>query len=341
MPLVETSESGLLPGIMNIGSLLLHGRTVLAPLAGITNLPFRKMVKSQGCALVCSEMISAKGLFYNSEKTLMLLDTMPDERPLSVQIFGSEPESMAEAARMIEKRGCADIIDINFGCSVKKVVKTGAGAALMKDIRLSEKIIQAVRGATNLPFTIKIRTGWDSSGHQAFEIARMAETNGVDAVVFHPRSALQGFRGRADWSLIKNLKEHISIPVLGNGDIVSPQDGVRMIHETGCDAVMVGRAAMGNPFILSQIDHLLIGTPEQAFSREDVFRMMETLIAGYVDYFGGRKACRMLRSRLVWFVRGWPECSRFRRDMTLIQTHEDALYLIHTYEQTLQQKGFL
>ena len=229
------------------------------------------MVKSQGCALVCSEMISAKGLFYNSEKTFMLLDTKPDESPLSVQIFGSDPQSMSDAARVIEDRACADIIDINFGCSVKKVLKTGAGAALMQDITRAEKIIRAVRCATKLPFTIKIRTGWDSSGCQAFDIAKMAEANGVDAVAFHPRTALQGFRGRADWSLIKMLKQQLSIPVLGNGDILSAKDGVRMIHETGCDGVMVGRAAIGNPFILSQIDHMLMGRSTQAITPRSCF----------------------------------------------------------------------
>lgn len=337
---VEQSQVENLPPQreIKIGSLLIKGSSVLAPLAGVTNLPFRKIIKKCGCALVCSEMISARGLFHNSEKTFLLLDTCPDERPLSVQIFGAEPGPMADAARMIQERNCADIIDINFGCSVKKVVKTGAGVALMNDISRAEEIIKAVRAAVSLPFTIKIRTGWEPSGCQAFDIAGMAEKNGVDAVTFHPRTATQGFRGRADWSLIKALKHRLSIPVLGNGDIVSAQDGLRMLRDTGCDGVMIGRAAMANPFIFSEINHLLTGGSGRHIRRETIFRMMEQLIAEYVKYFGEKSACRMLRSRLVWFVKGWPGCSRFRRELTFIENFEDAIDLIRTYERTLQRK---
>ena len=317
---------------MKIGSLELPGHTVLAPLAGITNLPFRRMVKECGCSLVCSEMVSAKGLLYDSTKTYQLLDTIREERPLLVQIFGADPEAMAQAARVIQARGGADILDINFGCSVKKVVKQGAGVALMKEPEVAEKVIRAVRKAISIPFTIKIRSGWDQSGTQAFEIACMAQDNGVDAIAFHPRSAAQGFRGRADWKLIGQLKKKLAIPLIGNGDILTPQDGAKMMAETGCDAVMVGRAAMGNPFIFAGIEALLKGESPELSLISAQFRVMEHLVNSYVDYFGEAVACKMMRGRLTWFVKGMPGCSRFRRDLTTISTREEALKLIGEYE---------
>ncbi len=367
---------------MKIGKVNIEGHTVLAPLAGITNLPFRRIVKQCGCSLVCSEMISVKGVLYKSEKTLSLLQTTPEEKPLSVQIFGSEPKEMAKAAAIIEntpvvtsqsehnicdKEGVlevadvkvADIIDINFGCSVKKVVKTGAGVALMQNIAKAEEVIKAVRDAVSLPFTIKIRSGWDSSGVQAFKLAEIAEKLGVDAITFHPRTASQGFKGKADWSLIKRLKANISIPLIGNGDISSAEDGVRMIKETGCDAVMVGRAAMSNPFILSDIERLLSeyqsedkspnSSDSQSFSdsltksyqnrsSDEIFAMMKELLKSSVDYFGELPACKMMRSRLVWFVKGYPECSKFRQALTNINSMSDALDIINNYQEFLANR---
>jgi len=320
---------------MNIGSLELEGRTVLAPLAGVTNLPFRLIVKECGCALVCSEMVSAKGLLHDSGKTYQLLKTTRREAPLSVQIFGADPGAMAEAAGIIQETGGAAVLDINFGCSVRKVVKQGAGVALMRDIRLAEKVVRAVRKAITIPFMIKIRSGWDSSGCQAFEIARMAQDAGVDAIAFHPRTASQGFKGRADWDLIRRLKQELSIPLIGNGDINTPEDGARMAAETGCDAVMVGRAAMGNPFIFSGIEALFNGELPISPSRSDIFRVMEKLINYYVDYFGETIACKMMRGRLTWFVKGLPGCGRFRRQLTEISTREEALGLIREYEAGL------
>ena len=237
---------------MNIGNIPLENNTVLAPLAGITNLPFRLLAKEAGCGMVCSEMISANGLIHQSKKTLQLMDSALREKPLSVQIFGSKPEVMAEAAKIIEMAG-ADILDINFGCSVKKVVKTGAGVGLMRTPDVAASVITAVRKAVRIPVTIKIRSGWVGSGEQALEIARIAETCGADAISIHPRTATQGFGGSADWSLIKKVKMQASIPVIGNGDITCAEDAVRMLETTGCDGVMVGRAAIGNPSIFSLI----------------------------------------------------------------------------------------
>ncbi|HCY86081.1 MAG TPA: tRNA dihydrouridine synthase DusB [Desulfobacteraceae bacterium] len=320
---------------MKIRTLDIKGLTFLAPLAGITNLPFRQLVKECGCAVVCSEMISAKGIFYNSEKTLTLLRSQPEERPLSVQIFGSEPASMARAAAFIDKSGTADILDINFGCSVKKVVKQCSGVALMKDLGLATDILKAVRGATSLPFTIKIRTGWDRSGDQAMALAQTAQKIGVDAIAMHPRTATQGFRGTADWSQIKRLKTAVDIPVIGNGDINSPEDAAQMLDQTGCDAVMVGRAAMANPFILSQIESFLDNGRYHPPAPAEIFKKMERLTTLYVDYFGEETACKMLRGRLSWFVKGLPGASGFRRQLSQLEGQKQAIEMIRSYEAGL------
>lgn len=320
---------------MKLKDLSIPGKTFLAPLAGITNLPFRKLVKSCGCAVVCSEMVSAKGIFYNSEKTLTLMQSTQEERPLSVQIFGSDPPSMGKAAAFVEAYGTADILDINFGCSVKKVVKQGAGVALMKDPGLTRTILKTVRQATTLPFTIKLRSGWDASGDQALAFAVMAQEEGVDAVAVHPRTAAQGFRGISDWQVIRRVKQAVDIPVIGNGDITSPEDAARMMDETGCDAVMVGRAAMADPFILSQIDSYLASGTYRTPSPEDIFRKMAELARLYVGYFGEETACKMLRGRLTWFVRGLPGASAFRRQLACLGSLDQALGLIQGYERQI------
>jgi tRNA-dihydrouridine synthase B len=318
-----------------IGSVTVHGKAFLAPLAGITSLPFRRLVKECGASVVCSEMISAKGLFYNSGKTLSLLASCPEERPLSVQIFGAEPDTMARAAAEISAMGIADILDINFGCSVKKVLKQGAGAALMRNPALSRKIIQVVRRATPLALTIKIRSGWDSSGSQAFALVDMAEQEGVDAVVFHPRTATQGFRGHADWELIRRLKDRTVLPVIGNGDIMVPSDGLTMMKQTGCDAVMIGRGAMANPFLPGQVAVMISQGVSRPVTASDIFRKMERLIQLYVGHFGEITACRMLRGRLPWFIKGMPGCTEIRKSLSGIAATNEAVELIRDYEYRL------
>ncbi len=317
---------------MKIKDLKIHKKTFLAPLAGVTNLPFRLLVKECGCGVVCSEMISAKGIVYHSQKTLDLLASKKEEQPLSVQLFGSDPDSMAEGASFVQNLNVAAVIDINFGCSVKKIVQQGAGVALMKEPQLTKSILRAVRKAVDLPLTIKIRSGWDPSGHQALEIGEIAQDSGVDAVILHPRTAVQGFKGRADWSIIKTLKRQLSIPVVGNGDINCPEDAADMTEQTGCDAVMVGRAAMGNPFICSQIDEFLETGAYKPPSHFDIFRIMENLIDAYVAHFGEKPACRMLRGRLSWFVKGLPGCSNFRGNLSQLKSKHHALEMIREFE---------
>lgn len=322
---------------MKIGSLTLENQTILAPLAGITNLPFRLLAKEAGCALVCSEMISAHGLINKSNKTERLMDSLPAEKPLSVQIFGSDPKIMAEAAGLVESSG-ANIVDINFGCSVRKIVKNGSGAALMKTPKTAEALLKAVRNAVRIPLTIKIRTGWEPAGNQAFEISEIAEACGVDAITIHPRTASQGFSGHADWSMIAALKKQVSIPLIGNGDIFNAQDAINMLEQTRCDAIMIGRTAIGNPFIFSQVLARLQGEDVPEVNLERHFEMMTRYLKESVQYFGEEIACRMMRSRLGWFAKGLRNSSHFRKSITHISTESEALQKIEAFRDSLQVK---
>ncbi len=322
---------------VKIGKLILDNPVILAPLAGITNLPFRMIAKDAGCGLVCSEMISANGLVYKSIKTEKMLDSHPGEKPLSIQIFGSDPLIMAEGAKIVENQG-ADILDINFGCSVKKVVKTGAGVALMRTLEKAEKLLEAVRETVKIPMTIKIRTGWDKTGNQAIKISEIAQACGIDAIVVHPRTASQGFRGMADWSIISAVKKKVSIPVIGNGDIVNPEDAIRMLDETGCDAVMIGRAAIGNPSIFSDVLTLLRGEEVPQRDLLSRFDIMTKYLKDSVEYIGEKQACFMMRSRLGWFVKGMRFSSSFRESIKHISSEEQALQLIRSYRDKVMQR---
>jgi len=320
---------------MNIGPHTLKAPTVLAPLAGITHLPFRLMIKSAGCGLVCSEMVSANGLVHRSKKTRQLMDSRPEEKPLSIQLFGSDPDMMAEAAGMVEAAG-ADILDINFGCSVKKILKSGSGVALMKEPERSKKILEAVRRAVQIPLTIKVRSGWDASGRQALHIARIAQDAGTAAVTVHPRTATQGFSGKANWPLIKTVKDALSIPVIGNGDILTAEDAVAMFHQTDCDAVMIGRAALSNPWIFSQTADLMAGKTPTVVNDDMRLDAMVHYTRAAVAYFGEKHACRMMRSRLGWLVRGLPGSSRFREAASRVSSEAEALEIIQLYRDRLK-----
>jgi nifR3 family TIM-barrel protein len=318
---------------MNIASVRIDPPTVFAPLAGISNLPLRLLAKQAGCGLVCSEMISANGLTHGAAKTWQLLASAPEEKPLAVQIFGADPDIMARAGRLVQEAG-ADIVDLNFGCSVKKILKSGSGAALMRDPRAAEPLLKAVRAAVSIPLTIKIRSGWDGSGDQAALLAQIAQDCGIDAIAVHPRSARQAFSGSADWGVIARIKRLVRIPVIGNGDVTCAADALRMFRETGCDAVMVGRAAIGHPFIFEQIRELLAGRPVEDPTRARRFAVMRRYVAASVRHLGEIHACLMLRSRLGWFARGLPQAARFRMAIRHIGSEAEALALIDQFEQT-------
>jgi nifR3 family TIM-barrel protein len=325
---------------MQIGSLTLENNTVLAPLAGITNLPFRLLAKEAGCALVCSEMISSHGLVYKSEKTEKMLDSAPEEKPLSVQLFGARPDFMAEAAAIVESSG-AEVVDINFGCSVRKILKSGSGAALMRTPDLARDLLKAVRRAVRVPLTIKIRSGWDASGEQAIHISRIAEDCGVDAIAVHPRTAGQLFSGRADWSIIAAVKAAVSVPVIGNGDILTAEDAVRMLDETGCDGVMIGRKAIGDPAIFSRVVARINGEEavDEGLSRR--FDIMSRYLRASVKYIGEEHACRMMRSRLGWFTKGMHKSSQFREAIKHLSSEKEGIELINAYRDELQDRGEL
>ncbi|MBS3759550.1 MAG: tRNA dihydrouridine synthase DusB [Desulfobacterales bacterium] len=319
---------------MRIDDIKLPNQLILAPMAGITHMPFRILAREAGCGLVCSEMISSNGLYYGSEETRAMLVMADAERPVAVQLFGRHPEIMAEAAAMVEGMG-ADIVDVNFGCAVKKVIRTGAGAALMKDPDRAQRILAAMRKATRRPLTIKMRSGWEASGKQALELSRIAEGCGVDAVSIHARTAAQGFKGSADWGLIERIKAAVSIPVIGNGDIKRPSDALKMLESTHCDGVMIGRAAIGNPGFFSQALAAINHEPIPRVDPMERFDLMYRYTDQMIALFGEKKACRMLRSRLGWFSRGLAASSVFRRAATRIDSRQTAEALIDAYRDRL------
>lgn len=301
---------------MEIGGLSLRNNVFMAPMAGITNLPFRFLVRKFGCGLAFTEMISANGLSRDAKKSYRFLDSAPDDKPLGVQIFGSDSAILAEAARIAEEQN-ADLLDVNMGCPVKKVVKMGAGVALMRDPVKVSLILRSIRKATSLPLTVKIRSGWNRQEIRAVEIARIAEDCGVNAVIVHPRTAEQGFSGSADWRIIEAVKKNLRIPVIGSGDIRNPKDAFTMITTTGCDGIMVGRAALGNPWIFSDIMSCLshqnvTPLPLLPSERENVIRdhmNMEIIYAG--EYLG----IRNFRKHLLWYTKGLKDSSQFRQKL--------------------------
>ncbi|MBF0101264.1 MAG: tRNA dihydrouridine synthase DusB [Desulfobacterales bacterium] len=316
--------------MLKIGSLYLNDIAFLAPLSGITNLPFRLLSKQGGAALVFTEMISSSGIYYQSPTTIQMLESTVQEKPVCVQLYGSDPVILRFAAQKVQSMG-ADMVNINFGCAVKKITKTGSGVALMKELRKAEAIIRTVRDAIHIPFTIKMRSGWDYQGTDAIELSKIAEDNGVDAIILHPRTATQGFHGSANWSLIQQLKETISIPVVGNGDILCADDAMQMLKQTHCDAVMIGRAAQSNPYIFSQINALVNHTSLPKFDISHQFNLMKTYLELTIMYLGEIKACQILRSRLGWLSKELPYSTRFRERMKHIGSKQEATDIIHEY----------
>lgn len=324
---------------MYIGSVLIENPVILAPMAGVTDLPFRIIVKEMNCGLVYTEMVSDKGLIYSNERTFDLLKTDERERPVAVQIFGSEPHTMVKAARIVEQAG-ADIIDINMGCPTPKIVKNGEGSALMRNPQKAYSIMAAVVEAVKVPVSVKIRKGWDDESVNAVQIAKLAEQAGIASIAVHGRTREQFYAGKADWDIIAQVKQSITIPVIGNGDIRTPQDAQTMLDYTHCDAIMVGRALQGNPWLIAQISHYLkygkmLPSPgiEEKFSM--VLRHLAMLIAAKGEYIGIRE----MRRHAAWYTKGLPCSAEYRLRFNNAETREAFSAIISDFKQELLRIG--
>jgi nifR3 family TIM-barrel protein len=308
---------------LTIGSLQLANNLILAPMAGITNLPVRILARENGAALAFTEMVSVNGLVREGKKTFALLSRLPADTPLGIQLFGDDPDLLAEGARLVE--GYGELLDINMGCPVKKVVGTGAGSALLRDPVRVAAIIRAVRSATRLPLTIKIRTGWVAEEQNFLEIGRIAQEEGCDAVTLHPRSRAQMFEGHADWSRLRELKDALTIPVIGSGDIFTAADVVAMLAETGCDGIMVARGGLGNPWLFREALALLAGRTPVLPSPDERCRTARRHLELFCDLSGERVAVREMRKHLSWYVKGIPEAARFRERINRVDVLDELI----------------
>jgi tRNA-dihydrouridine synthase B len=319
--------------VICIRDLIVDPSTFLSPMAGLTDSVFRRLIKRLGgCGLVMTEFTSAEGLTRNSLKSKRMLFYHEEERPVTAQLFGAEPSRLAEATRMVEDLGF-DAIDLNLGCPAKKVVKACGGSALLREIKLLEEILKTIRAATSLPFTIKIRAGWSETEIVSVQVGKMAEDLGINAIAFHPRTRVQGFSGHSDWNLIGELKAALKIPVIGNGDIVTPEDAFRMKRETGCDGVMIGRGALSNPWIFRQIHELVNGLP---LTQPDVAAKYH-LIKSYFQLLFEEEtpgAIGKMKQFASWFTHAIPYGAALRKSIYESQTESEVMDRIEEFFRT-------
>lgn len=308
---------------LKIGNVQLQNSYILGPMAGVTDLPFRLLCKEQGAGLVCMEMVSAKGILYNNKNTESLLEIHPDEMPASLQLFGSDPKIVSEMAKKIEDRPFA-ILDINMGCPVPKVVRNGEGSALMKNPKLVYELVSAVVKAIEKPVTVKIRKGFDEEHVNAVEIAKIIEEAGAAAVAVHGRTREQYYSGKADWEIIRAVKEAVSIPVIGNGDVTSGERAIAMREQTGCDGVMIARGAQGNPWIFSELTaYEKTGTLPARPSIEEIKKTMLRHAALQLEYKGEYLGIREMRKHVAWYVKGLHGAARLRDAINKVETYEE------------------
>ena len=307
--------------MVKIGEIELPGRFTLAPMAGVTDIAFRGVCRALGAAMTTSEMVSAKALVYKDEKTASLLQKAEGESPYAVQIFGHEPDVMAEAAQMALEMSGADILDINMGCPVGKIVKSGDGSALMRDIELAGRIVESVVQAVAKPVTVKFRKGWDGGSVNAVDFARMCEASGASAIAVHGRTRVQMYSGRADWDIIREVRKAVSIPVIANGDIFTAEDATHILRYTGCELAMIGRGAFGNPWLFEQSNAIAEGRevpplPPLSERMDTALSQIETL----AYYAGERIACLEARHHMPWYLHGVPHSSYYRQQLVKVET---------------------
>lgn len=318
-----------------IGNVEIKNRIVLAPMAGISNSAFRTIVKEMGCGLIVSEMVSDKAIYYGSKKTIDMLYMTDFERPISQQIFGSDKASFVYAAKYIEENMKPDIIDINMGCPVPKVaLRAQAGSALLKSPDKVYEIVKAVVEAVKVPVTVKIRSGWDSNNINAVEIAKVIEKAGASAITVHGRTRAQGYSGKADWNIIKEVKENVSIPVIGNGDITSAYDAEKMLEETKCDAVMIGRGVLGNPFLIKEcVDYLEKGIPPKKVTKKEKIEMLKKHFKYLLKIKPEKTALLEMRTHAAYYLKGLEGASPVKQKIMKTTNKEEFLEIIKEYEE--------
>ena len=313
---------------LKIGNIELENRYILGPMAGVTDLPFRLLCKEQGAGLLCMEMVSAKAIYYNNRNTESLLEIHPDETPVSLQLFGSDPKIMSEMAKRIEERPFA-ILDVNMGCPVPKVVRNGEGSALMKEPKLVYEIVSALVKAIDKPVTVKIRKGFDDDHVNAVEIAKIIEEAGAAAVAVHGRTREQYYSGKADWDIIRQVKEAVSIPVIGNGDVTSPQKADVLVRQTGCDGIMIARGAEGNPWIFSEMIHWEeTGELPPRPDKDEIREMMLKHARLQLKYKGEFCGIREMRKHVAWYTKGLKGAARLREKVNAVESLEELENLL-------------
>lgn len=318
---------------LKIGNVELENNLILAPMAGVTNQPFRIICKQFGAGMVCTEMASSKAIFHNDQKTKRLLNTEGEKRPISFQIFGSDEETMGYASKYISK--LADIVDINMGCPAPKVVKNGDGSKLLLDLEKAEKIIKAVVQNSDKPVTLKIRKGWDKNNIVAVEIAKIAEQNGISAITVHGRTRSEFYTRKADWDIIKQVKAAVSIPVIGNGDVIDEETALKMFEETNVDGIMIGRGAFGNPWIFREIIHYLeTGEKLPKPTNEEKLEVIKKHIELAVKE-KGEIAVKELRKHIAWYTKNLKNSSEFRNKINTIEQEGELINYIDEYFKTL------